>query len=100
MFAVIEVGGKQYRAGKNEELVVDRLPGEVGDSVELPVKLLADGNDFDLSTGVARVEILEQLKGQKIYVYKYKPKKNYRKKTGHRQVQTRIKLLEVLGNGS
>src|SRR5436305_13789006 len=100
MFAVIEVGGKQYRAGKNEELIVDRLSGEVGDSVELPVKLIADRNVFDLSTGAARVEILEQLKGQKIYVYKYKPKKNHRKKTGHRQAQTRIKLLEVLGNGS
>jgi large subunit ribosomal protein L21 len=100
MFAVIRVGGKQYRAGKNEELVVDRLPGEVGDSVELPVALIADGNDFDLSTRVARVEILEHLKGQKIYVYKYKPKKNHRKKTGHRQAQTRIKVLEVLGNGS
>jgi large subunit ribosomal protein L21 len=100
MFAVIKVGGKQYRAGKNEELVVDRLPGEVGESVELPVALVADGNDFDLSTGAARVEILEHLKGQKIYVYKYKPKKNHRKKTGHRQAQTRIKVLEVLGNGS
>ena len=100
MFAVIKVGGKQYRAGNNEELVVDRLPGEVGDSVELPVAFLADGNDFDLSTRVARVEILEHLKGQKIYVYKYKPKKNHRKKTGHRQAQTRIKVLEVLGNGS
>jgi len=100
MFAVIKVGGKQFRASKNEELVVDRLPGEVGDSVELPVAFLADGNDFDLSTRVARVEILEHLKGQKIYVYKYKPKKNHRKKTGHRQAQTRIKVLEVLGNGS
>jgi large subunit ribosomal protein L21 len=100
MFAVIKVGGKQYRAGKNEELVVDRLPGEVGDSVELPVTLIADGNDFDFSTRAAKVEILEHLKGQKIYVYKYKSKKNHRKKTGHRQALTRIKVLEGLGNGS
>ncbi|HZY56302.1 MAG TPA: 50S ribosomal protein L21 [Rubrobacteraceae bacterium] len=100
MFAVIKIGGKQYRAGKDEELVVDRLPGEVGDALELPVAFVADGDDFDLSARTARVEILEHLKGEKIHVYKYKPKKTYRKKTGHRQARTRIKVLEVLGNGS
>ena len=99
MFAVIKVSGKQYRAGKDEEMVVDRLPGEVGDSMELPVAFVADGDDFDLSTRTARVEILEHIKGEKIHVYKYKPKKNYRKKTGHRQARTRIKILEV-SNGS
>ncbi|MDQ3637075.1 MAG: bL21 family ribosomal protein, partial [Actinomycetota bacterium] len=56
MFAVIKVGGKQYRAGRDEELVVDRLAGEVGDSVELPVSFTADGDDVDLSGGTARVE--------------------------------------------
>ena len=100
MFAVIKIGGKQYRAGKNEELVVDRLPGEVGDALELPVAFVADEDDFDLSARTARVEILEHLKGEKIHVYKYKPKKTYRKKTGHRQARTRIKVLEVSGNGS
>ncbi len=100
MFAIIKIGGKQYRAGKDDELVVDRLPGEVGDSMELPVTFVADGDDFDLSTRTARVEILEHLKGEKIHVYKYKPKKTYRKKTGHRQARTRIRVLEVLENGS
>ncbi len=95
MFAVIKVGGKQYRASKDEELVVDRLAGEAGDSVELPVAFVADGDDFDLSERTAKVEILEHLKGEKIHIYKYKPKKNYRKKTGHRQARTRIKVLEV-----
>ena len=95
MFAVIKVGGKQYRAGKDEELVVDHLSGEVGDSLEVPVAFAADGNDFDLGEKTARVEILEHLKGEKIHVYKYRPKKNSRKKTGHRQVRTRIKVLEV-----
>ncbi len=95
MFAVIRIGGKQYRTSKDEELVVDRLSGEVGDSVELPVAFVADGDDFDLSERTARVEILEHLKGEKIHIYKYKPKKNYRKKTGHRQARTRIKVLEV-----
>jgi large subunit ribosomal protein L21 len=95
MFAVIKVSGKQYRAGKDEELVVDHLSGEVGDSLEVPVAFAAEGNDFDLGEKTARVEILEHLKGEKIHVYKYKPKKNSRKKTGHRQARTRIKVLEV-----
>jgi len=95
MFAVIKVGGKQYRAGRDEELVVDHLTGEVGDSVELPVSFTADGDDVDLSGGTARVEILEHLKGEKIHIYKYKPKKDSRKKTGHRQARTRIKVTEV-----
>ncbi len=95
MFAVIKVGGKQYRAGKDEELVVDHLLGEVGDSLEVPVAFAADGDDFDLGEKTARVEILEHLKGEKIHVYKYRPKKNSRKKTGHRQARTRIKVLEV-----
>ena len=95
MFAVLKVGGKQYRAGKDVELVVDRLPGEVGDALELPVAFTADGDDFDLTARTAKVEILEHLKGEKIHIYKYKPKKNSRKKTGHRQARTRIKVLEV-----
>ncbi len=91
----MKIGGKQYRAARDGELVVDRLAGEVGDSVELPVSFVADGDDFDLSARTARVEILEHLKGDKIHIYKYKAKKTYRKKTGHRQAQTRIKVLEV-----
>jgi large subunit ribosomal protein L21 len=95
MFAVLNIGGKQYRAARDGELVVDRLAGEVGDSVELPVSFVADGDDFDLSGRTAKVEILEHFKGDKIHIYKYKPKKTYRKKTGHRQARTRIKVLEV-----
>ena len=95
MFAVISIGVKQYRTGKDEELVVDRLAGEVGDSVELPVSFTADGDDVDLSGGTARVEIVEHMKGEKIHIYKYKPKKNSRKKIGHRQARTRIKVVEV-----
>ncbi len=95
MFAVLKIGGKQYRAGRDAELIVDRLSGEVGDALEVPVAFVADGDDFDLSDRMARVEILEHLKGEKIHIYKYKPKKNHRKKTGHRQARTRIKVLEV-----
>ena len=95
MFAVVKSGGKQYRVREGQELVVDRLEGEAGDSVELPVACVADDEGVDLGRRTARVEILEHLRGEKIHVYKYKPKKDYRKKTGHRQSQTRIRILEV-----
>jgi len=97
VFAIVKAAGKQYRVGKDEELVVDRLRGEVGDTIELPVAFTADGDDVDLSPDgkVARAEILEHFRGKKIHVYKYKPKQTYRKKTGHRQEQTRIRITEV-----
>jgi large subunit ribosomal protein L21 len=95
MFAVVKSGGKQYRVREGEELVIDRVDGEVGDSFELPVALVADDDGLDLTGRTAKVEVLEHLRGEKIHVYKYKPKKDYRKKTGHRQELTRIKVLEV-----
>ena len=96
MFAVVKSGGKQYRVREGQELVVDRLKGEVGDSLELSVGFVADERSVDLGDGsTARVEILEHLRGDKIHIYKYKPKKGYRKKTGHRQELTRIRILEV-----
>ena len=95
MFAVVKSGGKQYRVREGQELVVDRLKGEVGDSLELPVGFVADERGVDLGGRTARVEILEHLRGDKIHIYKYKPKKGYRKKTGHRQELTRIRILEV-----
>ena len=95
MFAVVESGGKQYRVREGQELVADRLEGEVGDSVELPVGFVADDDGVDLGERTARVEILEHLRGEKIHVYKYKPKKDSRKKTGHRQSLTRVRVLGV-----
>ena len=95
MFAVVKSGGKQYRVREGQELVLDRVKGEVGDSVELPVGFTVDDEGFDLGDRTARVEILEHLRGEKIHIYKYSEKKNSRKKTGHRQAQTRVKVLEV-----
>jgi large subunit ribosomal protein L21 len=95
MFAVVNSGGKQYRVTEGQELVVDRIKGEVGDAVELPVGLVSDGDGIDLGERTARAEILEHLRGEKIHIYKYKAKKDYRKKTGHRQELTRIRVLEV-----
>ena len=95
MYAVLNAGGKQYRASADQELVIDRLPGEVGETVELPVSFKADGDDFDFGGSQAKVQILEHLRGEKIHIYKYRPKKTYKKKTGHRQELTRINVTEV-----
>jgi large subunit ribosomal protein L21 len=73
MFAVVKSGGKQYRVREGQELVVDRLEGEVGDAVDLPVGFSVDEGEFDLGEKKARVEILDHLRGDKIHVYKYKP---------------------------
>jgi large subunit ribosomal protein L21 len=94
-FAVVKSGGKQYRVKKDEEIVVDRVPGEVGDTVELPVSFFAEENSVGLGARVAKVEIVEHLRGDKIHVYKYKPKQDSRKKTGHRQELTKIRVTEV-----
>ncbi|CAN5891432.1 50S ribosomal protein L21 [soil metagenome] len=95
MFAVVKTGNRQYRVSADQEITVDRIPGEVGDQVELPVSFSGGDGSYDLSDRTAKAEILEHLRGDKIYIYKYKAKKDSRKKTGHRQDLTRIKVLEV-----
>ncbi|HET7478787.1 MAG TPA: 50S ribosomal protein L21 [Rubrobacteraceae bacterium] len=95
MFAILNSGGKQYRVRQGEEILVDRVKGEAGDSVDLPVSFLVDDDGADFEARTAKVEILEHVRGDKIQIYKYKPKKTYRKKTGHRQELSRIKVLEV-----
>lgn len=94
-FAVVRSGGRQYRVKKDQELVVDRLPGEVGDPVELAASFFAEEGSAGFGDRSVRAEIVEHLRGKKIHIYKYRPKKNSRKKTGHRQELTRIKVLEV-----
>lgn len=95
VFAVVKSGGKQYRVREGQEILVDRVKGDVGDSVELPVSFLVDDDGVGFEARTAKVEILEHVRGDKIHIYKYKPKKTYRKKTGHRQELSRIKVLEV-----
>lgn len=95
MFAVVKSGGRQYRVSEEQELVVDRVAGEVGEQVDLPVSFSGGDGSYDLSERTAKAEILEHFRGDKIHIYKYKAKKDSRKKTGHRQELTRIKVLEV-----
>ena len=103
MYAVIETGGKQYRVQEGDTLFVEKLNAEVGDSVDFD-KVLILSKEGELLAGKPYVEgvkvegnVLEQGKAKKIYVFKYKSKKNYRKKTGHRQPFTKVKIEKIVG---
>ncbi|MEX1157547.1 MAG: 50S ribosomal protein L21 [Thermomicrobiales bacterium] len=98
MYAVIETGGKQYRVAAGDTIEVERLPDEAGAQVEIGRVLMVAGDDgvtigAPVVTGAAVVAtITEHLRGPKLVIFKFKPKKRYRRKTGHRQELTRIKI--------
>lgn len=100
MFAVVQTGGKQYNVTENDTLKVEKLNGVQGDKVNLDVLLISDGNKTVAGTPTVKTaevvaEIVAHGKGDKIVVYKYKPKKNERKKQGHRQPWTEIKIVSI-----
>lgn len=101
MYAVIETGGKQYRVKEGDTLRVERLLGEPGEILELDrVLLVRDGDDIKVGNPVlsgvrVSAKVLAQDKGRKILVFKYKPKKNYRKRYGHRQPYTEIQIQKI-----
>ena len=98
-FAVIKTGGKQYLVSKGDEILVDRILEKKGKKLNLET-LLKSGKTLKigrptLKMGLAKAEIMEEIKDEKIIVFKYKPKKRYRKKTGFRAKKTKIKILTV-----
>jgi large subunit ribosomal protein L21 len=101
MYAVVKSGGRQYRVEPGDTIDVERLAGEVGDAVELnPVLMIGNGADITLGTpavDTARVtaEIVEHKRGKKIVVFKFKRRKNYRRKQGHRQSLTSLKITAI-----
>jgi large subunit ribosomal protein L21 len=103
MYAVIETGGKQYRVQPGDTVVVETLPGESGDAVEFSrVLLISDDESVAVGRPViegARVtgQIVDQVLGEKLTVYKFKRRKNYRKRNGHRQPYTAVKIDSVIG---
>jgi large subunit ribosomal protein L21 len=104
MFAVIKTGGKQYRVKENEEIMIEKLPGAKGESVVFNEVLLVaeeDGREVKIGTPFisdAKVEgrILDQVRGKKISVVKYKPKVRYRRRVGHRQQYTKVKIERIV----
>ena len=99
MYAIVEVGGKQYKVEPGRYFKTEKIEAEVGQKVELPCLLVADGEKVDIMTGTKRAkavcEVLEFGKEDKVVVYKYKAKKNVRKKQGHRQPYTKLKVVSI-----
>ncbi len=102
MYAIVESGGRQYRAEEGQSFSTEKLPYEVGEQIELEnVLLLADGDAVKVGQpsvdGVSvKATIVEQYRGKKIFVWKYKPKKRYRRRKGHRQYYTRLRVDEIV----
>lgn len=98
MYAVVHTGGKQYKVQKGETLRIEKIPGEVGSAVTFDkVLMVADGEDVRVGQPVlenAKVQasIVEQDKAKKVLVFKYKRRKRYRRKQGHRQPYTAIRI--------
>ena len=102
MYAIMETGGKQFRVQQGDVLCVEKLDAEIGGIVEVS-SVLALGQESGFTVGKPYVEnakvvlkVLEQGRGAKILVFKYKPKKKYRKLRGHRQSFTKVTVEEIL----
>jgi len=99
MFAIVRTGGKQYRVAAGDKIAVEKLPGNAGDTVSLDDVLLAgDGGEVKDAKGlVVSAEIIAQDRGEKVIVFKKRRRHNYRRKQGHRQSLTLLKILAVGG---
>jgi large subunit ribosomal protein L21 len=102
VYAIVESGGRQYRAEEGHTFSVEKLPYEVGEQIELNNVLLL-ANDNDVKVGQPTVEgvlvkatVVDQYRGKKIFVWKYRPKKRYRNRKGHRQSYTRLRIDEIV----
>lgn len=102
MYAVIETGGKQYRVQEGDIITIEKIRAEVGEAVAFDkVLVLSDGNDVKVGTpyldAAVTGSVVEHGKGQKVIIFKYKAKKDYRKKQGHRQPYTMVKIESLTG---
>ncbi|WP_019147637.1 50S ribosomal protein L21 [Timonella senegalensis] len=100
VYAIVKAGGRQEKVSVGDVVVVDRISGSAGDSVELPAILLVDGAKVTVDAAkLAKVkvsaEILRDEKGPKISILKYKNKTGYKKRQGHRQALTRLKVTGI-----
>ena len=101
MYAVIETGGKQYKVNEGDVIFVEKLEVNEGDTVNFDcVKAVSMGNDFKVGApnvdgAVVSAKVLANGKGKKIYVMKYKAKKNEKKKIGHRQPYTKVQISAI-----
>jgi len=102
VYAIVESGGRQYRAEAGHTFSVEKLPHEVGDQIELTnVLLLADGDAIQVGRptvdgAAVKATVVDQYRGKKIFVFKYRPKLRYRRRRGHRQDYTRLRVDEIV----
>ena len=99
MFAIVRTGGKQYRVAPGDKIVVEKLAGNAGDSIDLTDVLLAgEGSDLKSTAGlIVGAEIIAQAKSDKVTVFKKRRRHNYRRKAGHRQQLTILKIVSIGG---
>lgn len=100
MFAIVRTGGKQYSVSENDVITVEKLEAPVGTQVKLDVLLISDNGQVVAGNPTVKgaevlAEVVASGKGDKIVVFKYKPKKNERKKQGHRQPFTQLRILSI-----
>ena len=100
MFAIVKTGGKQYRVGVGDQITVERLEGDVGAAISLDQVLAVGGDVPKIGTPVVAgasvtAKIVQQPRGTKIIVFKKKRRKNYRRKRGHRQELTVLRIEEI-----
>jgi len=100
MYAIIATGGKQYRVSEGDVIYIEKLDAEVDSTVSFDVLLMENEGDVKVGTPVVegvKVEgkIVGQVRGDKIIVFKYKSKKNYRRKQGHRQPYTKVEITKI-----
>jgi large subunit ribosomal protein L21 len=100
MYAIVKTGGKQYRVEQGQTLLVERLPAADGDSVDLVPLLVVDGSNVvdtaaDLEKATVSARIVGHERGPKLRVVKFKPKRGYKRRTGHRQELTRIEVTGI-----
>ena len=97
MFAIVRTGGKQYRVAAGDKIAVEKLAGEAGETITLGDVLMAgEGGDMaDVAKVVVSAEIIAQAKSEKVIVFKKRRRHNYRRKNGHRQQLTLLRILSV-----
>ena len=102
MFAIIKTGGKQYKIKENDTILVEKIKNKKGDKIDIKDVLLLSNDEKNIKIGTpilkgisVKAEILEQKKNKKVTVLKKKRRKNYRKKNGHRQELTVLKILKI-----
>ena len=96
MYAIVKTGGKQYRVQEGQTLLIERLPDEDGATVSLTPLLVVDGDKFVDGDGLAKASVSAKIvaheRGPKLRVVKFKPKRGYKRRNGHRQELTRIQI--------